>query len=642
MIQDPDQFFGRSRELNRVLSRLGAERPQSVSVVGERRIGKSSFLNALTWKEIQQRPLGSELTSIIVFLDFQRFHQVTLGDFFQLLEAQIRRSYPGLVDLTDLSGYEAFPRILESLREAQRSLLLLFDEFDSITSNPAFDLDFYSFMRSVANNYSVAYVTSSRIELQQICHSSEVADSPFFNIFSNLYLRPFRKDEALDLIRKPSAREGVPLEKFSENILELAGLFPFYLQIACSVYFECFQEDPEGEHSREDLKEFFLEEAGPHFQYFWEHLEPESKHVMRRILMGGQPGPEDRFICRKLERDGHLVSDGAKFHIFSPAFAEFIRILESSPSLGNGLVNLTSSGVTSSLSAGSQINQYRIVGRAGEGGMGVVYQAEDESLHRKVALKFCHPALCSHELVRRRLQREAVAAASLDHPAITSIHEMFEYSGQLALVLEWIEGRTLREFIVEDGPVDWNRLVPWLTEVCDGLQAAHEKGIIHRDIKSSNLMITEENRIKIMDFGLAKVRELEELTTTGLTGEGNLLGTLAYMSPEQAAGGTVDHRSDLFSLGVVFFECLTGKLPFQRDSAPATLHAIGYEPAPYLGLYRVQKADRLEPIVQRLLEKDPKARYSSAQELKKDLQNLSKRKKSLLSWLAPSADFDQW
>jgi serine/threonine-protein kinase len=609
-------------------------------VVGERRLGKSSLLNALTWKETQKEHLGQELQSIIVLLDFQRFHRMKLEEFFCLLSSEIRNSMSTPPGTEGPSGYGLFQDILDSLQENGERLLLFFDEFDAITSNPEFDVDFYSFMRSAANNYPVAYVTSSKDELQKICYSSDIAASPFFNIFSNLYLRPFNRREAHELITVPSLRAGIPLASYEREILKMAGLFPFYLQIACSAYFELFQEQDSVEVDRNDLKERFLEEAGPHFQYFWEHLDPERRYVIKQLQSGIQPGPEFQHVCKQMTRGGYLLTDGTRFRLFSSVFAEYLRTLDSSPS-GFGPDQKSPLIGFSALGPGQSINQYRILGRAGEGGMGVVYKAEDESLQRYVALKLCHPTLASTDAVRRRLRREAVAAASLDHPYITSIHEMFEHSGQLTLVLEWIEGTTLKDLLRERGPLEWRQVAHWMIEACQGLHTAHDKQIIHRDIKSSNLMITTEGHVKITDFGLAKCVQLEAGAITELTGEGDILGTVAYMSPEQAQGQPSDHRSDLFSLGVVMFECLTGKVPFQRDSAAAMLHAVTYEPAPYLGLYPISNAERLDTVVRRLLEKSPDDRYQSAAEVEKDLKDLfKKRKRNFLSWIAPSGDVE--
>jgi serine/threonine-protein kinase len=624
MIQQPDQFFGRRRELERIFSRIGGTRPQSVSVLGDRRIGKSSLLKALTWAEVRQSHLGEDDPYVFSFIDFQQFRQITLDDFFQFLERQVRKAYLEAPVTAAASGHESFLRILEHMRDHDRKLVLLLDEFDAITSNTSFDVEFYSFMRSAANNYPLALVTSSNVELLGLCHSSDVADSPFFNIFSNLYLRPFEPAEALELIRLPSEREGVSLAPFADQILSLAGNFPFYLQIACSVYFDWLQENTDTEPNREELRERFLEEAAPHFRYFWEHLPKESRHVLRRTISGVAPEPEYMLLRRKLEREGYVVKERDRFSPFSSAFGSYIRMFESTP--GFRVLDNPAAARDSGpeLEPGSQIEQYRILGKAGEGGMGVVYEAEDLSLKRKVALKFCHPNLTAVEEVRKRLRREAITAATLNHPSITSVYELLEHQGQIVLVMEWVTGKTLKTLAIEQGFIPWQQLIPWMIEICDGLVSAHQKEIIHRDIKPANLMITEENHAKIMDFGLAKC--LEPGQATELTTGGNLLGTVGYFPPEQVLGETPDHRGDLFSLGVVLFRCLAGKRPFQGDTVAAVLHATAYDPAPYLGLYGVVDSEKLDPIVRKMLRKSPEKRYQAASDVKKDLESLFKKR----------------
>jgi len=279
MIQDPDQFYGRRREVTRILSRMGSDRPQSVSVVGERRIGKSSLLYHLTCPQVQTKYLSNTSSLVVVLLDFQQLRVGSLEDFFGLLLTQIRAIHKDLAD-SGKPGYGAFQKILESLRQQGKQLILLFDEFDAITSHSAFEGEFFSYLRSAANNYAVAYVTSSKTELQRLCHSSEISDSPFFNIFTNLYLKPFDKAEALKLISLPSEEQGIPLSTFGEDLISLAGLFPFYLQIACSVYFYWFDENPFKPVNQEQIEAHFLEEAGSHFEYFWENCPSEYKRVL--------------------------------------------------------------------------------------------------------------------------------------------------------------------------------------------------------------------------------------------------------------------------------------------------------------------------------------------------------------------------
>ncbi|MDA2923190.1 protein kinase [Acidobacteria bacterium AH-259-L09] len=632
MIQDPEQFYGRRREVARILSRIGTDRPQSVSVVGERRIGKSSLLYHLTWPQIQRQHLRDRSSLVVVLLDFQQLRIVSLQDFFALLLTQIRGVQKDLTD-PEKPGYGAFQTILETLGQQGKQLILLLDEFDAITSNSTFDREFFSYLRSMANNYAVAYVTSSKTELQRLCHSSEISDSPFFNIFSNLYLKPFEREEAVKLITSPSEKQGIPLGDFREDIIDLAGLFPFYLQIACSVYFDWLEENPGKAVNLLEIEARFLEEAGPHFEYFWERSSSQCRQVLKQVMNGVQPGPEELYICQKLIREGYLLEEGKQFRIFSRAFPECIRRVES---FGDEKRHPPTGRVSPSsreLTPGLRVNQYEVLFKVGEGGMGVVYQAQDTSLQRKVALKVIRPELLDMEISRKRFLQEARAPASLNHPAITSIYELFEYGDQVILVMEWVNGKTLKEKLVEEGGMEWRQLIPWFIEACAGLQVAHERGIVHRDIKSSNLMITSDNHLKILDFGLAKHWEADTVAATQLTLEGSLLGTLVYMSPEQARADPVDQRSDLFSVGVVLFEGLTGKLPFQRQNAPATLYAIVNEPVPYLGLYQVEDADRLDGLLRKLLQKSPQDRYQTAVELKKDLKKLLQKRRSFLSWL---------
>jgi serine/threonine-protein kinase len=207
----------------------------------------------------------------------------------------------------------------------------------------------------------------------------------------------------------------------------------------------------------------------------------------------------------------------------------------------------------------------------------------------------------------------------------------------MVLVLEWITGKTLRDLTLEQGSIPWRRLIPWMLEICDGLVSAHRKEIIHRDIKPSNLMITEENHAKIMDFGLAKCLDPLDQATDLTTGS-NLLGTVGYVSPEQVQGHAPDHRSDLFALGVVLFQCLTGKRPFQGDTAAGVLHATAFEPAPYLGLYGVENAERLDPIIQRMLHKSPGKRYQAASDVQKDLARLLRKQSFWEKIWGPDAD----
>ncbi|MBI1357110.1 MAG: protein kinase [Acidobacteria bacterium] len=271
---------------------------------------------------------------------------------------------------------------------------------------------------------------------------------------------------------------------------------------------------------------------------------------------------------------------------------------------------------------GRTISHYKILDKVGEGGMGVVYKAEDERLERTVALKFLPKAAGSEE-DRARFLREARAAAALDHPNICTIYEIGENDGQAFLAMAFLEGRTLDRRI-EEGPLPLKEALDIARQAAEGLQAAHRKGIVHRDIKSSNLMLTGENpsrpQVKLLDFGLAQLAGQSKLTQTN-----SLLGTVAYMSPEQTQGERVDARTDVWSLGVVLYEMIAGELPFKGHYDQATMYSIlNEEPEPLTGL-RSRLPVELDWIVDKCLAKSPDQRYQSMEDLIVDLTTLDKK-----------------
>jgi eukaryotic-like serine/threonine-protein kinase len=220
---------------------------------------------------------------------------------------------------------------------------------------------------------------------------------------------------------------------------------------------------------------------------------------------------------------------------------------------------------------GQTISHYKILDKLGEGGMGVVYRAHDTRLDRFVALKFLPPHLSASEQEKTRFIQEAKAASALNHPNICTVYEIDETeTGQLYMVMAYYEGDTLESKIRDTRNIsDIKTLIDWGSQIAEGLHAAHRKGIVHRDIKSSNIMITQEGRAVIMDFGLAKHAAGLKLTRTGTT-----VGTVPYMSPEQARGDSVDHRSDIWSLGVVLYEMIAGRLPFASEYSQAVIYSI--------------------------------------------------------------------
>jgi len=282
-------------------------------------------------------------------------------------------------------------------------------------------------------------------------------------------------------------------------------------------------------------------------------------------------------------------------------------------------VQRTSSNTEGSLE-GQTVSHYRILEKIGEGGMGQVYLAEDTSLERKVALKFLPLGLQTDPVAHKRFIREAKSAAAIDHPFICNIIEVGQSDeGQDFIVMEYVQGQTLKDRL-EEGKLPIKEALQIGSEVAEALQEAHSNGVIHRDLKPSNIMVTPTGHAKVLDFGLAKriTRDKEDLTSV-LTREGTTLGTLAYMSPEQLRGSTVDTRADVFSLGVVLYEMLTGVHPFSTGTQAETVNAILSEHPSPVSRYIQGVPDRLQLTLEKMLAKQPGERYQTVHEIRTNL-----------------------
>jgi len=273
---------------------------------------------------------------------------------------------------------------------------------------------------------------------------------------------------------------------------------------------------------------------------------------------------------------------------------------------------------TERLQKGSTIaGKYQILEEIGRGGMGVVYKAEDTKLKRTVALKFLPPELTHIPDVKERFMREAQASAALDHPNICTVHEFDEAEEKTFISMAYIKGQSLKKKI-ESGPPELDEALRIATQVAEGLQEAHKKGVVHRDIKSANIMVDERDQAKIMDFGLARVAGGTLVTKEGMT-----MGTIAYMSPEQARGEEVDHRTDIWSLGVVLYEMFSGQLPFKGEHDQAVVYSILNEQPRPVTEFQTDIPLAIEQVVGKTLEKDPNERYQHIEELLDDLRSIS-------------------
>jgi len=276
---------------------------------------------------------------------------------------------------------------------------------------------------------------------------------------------------------------------------------------------------------------------------------------------------------------------------------------------------------------GRTIGHYEVIEKIGEGGMGAVYKARDIRLGRSVALKMLPGESVANSERKWRFALEAKAASALNHPNIITIYDIDVADGVDFIAMEYVAGHTLADMIPPDG-MEPARAIQFGAQIADALATAHQSGIVHRDLKPSNIMVNEQGRVKVLDFGLAKLIEplsgegAASQTAATQTREGAILGTVSYMAPEQAEGKPVDQRADIFSFGAVLYEMLSGVQPFRRDSVLATLAAIVRDEAPALDAARNPPAVR--QVVKRALEKNPEARYASGGELGSALASVSR------------------
>lgn len=327
MINNKRFFFNRFSEIEKIFSRIGGERPQSVSVVGKRKIGKSSLLFHVFTEEIAQEYIKNLDDYIFIFVDLQEKRSMDVEQFFELLQREIKEQMPA--ELTEgfpesESTYEGFRQTLQKIKSMEKKLIIFMDEFDVVVSNENFGADFFAFLRHVANWFDLAYVVSSREELFHLCQTQEIMDSPFWNIFNTLWLGLFGRESSLDLIRTLSREEGHPLDDYTDFILKLAGDHPFYLQVACCIVFDfLMHHESVSEEDLMKVEEEFKSESQNYFEYLWKKLIDKEKNALCNLKM--EENTEEINLLQNLNKKGILMKENDKYTFFSEKFAEFVK-----------------------------------------------------------------------------------------------------------------------------------------------------------------------------------------------------------------------------------------------------------------------------------------------------------------------------
>jgi class 3 adenylate cyclase len=331
MLPHEAMFFGRRALVKRIAGRIGAERPQSVSIVGERRIGKSSLLNYLNFPAVRLALFDRPESYIHVFIDFQQLRATGPNDIIAVIFREIERTLGDRIELAASADFDGLKLLVEAIREAGLKLVLFCDEFESVTKNDQIKPDFYSSLRSLANSFPLAFVAASGRNLKDMCVTHEISDSPFFNIFAVQHIGLFSEAEARELVTASSAAAGTSLEPLAGDILREAGHYPFFLQMLCASWFEYLSTEGKaaadftGKPAPREVLDIFREEAEPHFEYVAETWTPEETAVMKSVV-GEKPIDPAGPVCEQLLKRGYLVErEGGAPAVFSAQFNLFLK-----------------------------------------------------------------------------------------------------------------------------------------------------------------------------------------------------------------------------------------------------------------------------------------------------------------------------
>ncbi len=325
-VRNREDFFGRGAIISKIYSRIGADRPQSISLVGDAQIGKSSLLWYLAQPQTKERYLGNPESYIYFYIPVVDKGDLNFENFSDLFWNIILRDIDKYLQLEDKTpSYDLFKKIVERLTRDQKKIILFFDDFHLTTQNESFPLEFFSFLRSLANNYNLAFVTTSYLDLQQLCVSKEVEESPFFNIFTNLSLKPFEESEAFQLIEGPAHKLGVNLSEDKDRIYKTAHTFPYPLQLACSLLFD-FKHNHK-QISDDIYKEFesiFYDKSQNYFENIWSKFNEEQRFVLKEILSSSKIKNTHQFVVNDLVRRNYLYLENGKARFVLPHFQRFI------------------------------------------------------------------------------------------------------------------------------------------------------------------------------------------------------------------------------------------------------------------------------------------------------------------------------
>lgn len=621
-----ENFFGRTGLLKEILE--GTH--NYLWVAGTRRFGKTSLLKQVEFLSTLPEYAGRYISLFWNMQGAANWEGLTESLLESFEDAEERFENIG-IKIDDLEGKtvsEIIRLLKRHARQENLTLLLLCDECEELINIEKENPEAMPKLRRIfQQGENMVTVISATKRLSRLEQSTLPETSPFLHGFiPPAYLQSLEEEEAERLIGRGEFASPVIRE-----IMNKCNNHPYLIQLFCKRLFDNRNlELVTREMTDDDMIAHF-------FKVDFDYLEDQEKVILWHILSAEQISPEDlqkksgirldnlAKLLHGLIQLGYLRRANGEVRISNYFFEKWLKReqdqlfegLLKPHSSGGGVISVPGEAAYSSF-VGKTVSHFQILEQLGSGGMGMVFRALDQRLERVVALKMLAPEKLSDPEFWQRFFLEAKTCSALNHPNIAIIYEIDEAFEQPFIVMEYINGDTLGTWRLNHQ----NEFDTWLNvalQIAEGLNCAHHHKIVHRDVKPDNIMVTGENLVKITDFGLAKILKDSEIR---LTKSGTMLGTVAYMSPEQASGIEVDHRSDIFSFGVVLFELFTSRLPFDSQYPAALIYAIIHEEPRPAREINPDLPPLLEAILRKLLQKEREERYQSMEEVIEELKQV--------------------
>jgi tRNA A-37 threonylcarbamoyl transferase component Bud32/AAA+ ATPase superfamily predicted ATPase len=677
----PSHFIGREREVQIIFDQITSHALGSIAICGDRRIGKTSLLQYVYHPDILEKWGLPQDKYLFLFLDSQSISEFTPSRFWRRLLTLLLREKKGNLPPEMIEGILArkeightdFEIVLDEINRRGQVLILLLDELEWVirtdNDNEPVTRDFLSALRALMNRTpkALVLVVATCRELHELCRPIKFIGSPFDNEFTFRRLRPFTRkeiDQLLDNALERTGMEFTPEER--DYICSLAGPHPFLIQLAGSTLFEFRMQGLETAPNSELIRAEFEELARYHLSQLWENCSREEQMLLTVLALKRLGEREESkwtyngaAFERIFNRHERTLVDLLKRGLIAPVkktiavcpgtfeswvlreirsadeeeFAKretlmFDLLPRDEAEQVTNVMRLISdrADVRLGRTDWKRIGRYEIIEELGRGAMSIVYKARDPNIARVVTLKVMRLDWeARSEKSKKRFRHEAMSAGQLPHPNIVAVYDAGEYRGEPYIVMEYLEGPTLAKVLKAQAPLPLERAVDIALQIGDALDYAHQRGVIHRDVNPSNIILLESSQVKVTDFGLAK---LVSDSAPDASQSGVFHGTLDYASPEQILGLDVDGRSDIFSLGVIVYEMLTCERPFRGKNITAViLRLLSEEPLPLTALGPHLPLE-LKDILSKAMAKDVTQRYQTCAELGQDLRKMISRRGS--------------